>query len=447
MTHSKASVANKHSNFKVRPVSEVTVDAMYNRAIGIDVHHSVLVCCFQYTDSGQLKTLYQEFGTSHSQLQEFASWCKNQNPEILLMESTGVLWISPYEALEDIGFSQAQIALINAREVKAMTGKKTDTKDAARLARFARLGDFHASFVPSRTFRKMRLISRSLCKETEEFARAKARFVKQLNATGCRATAVFSDIYGKAANIILEALIDPEKNLAQVIQQNSSRLKKTPAQIYDALRFAIDPSQVELIRLEKQKVQSLENTVEDKLNLLREIQKPYKAIVDRLMTIPTIKEKTARILLSEITDNVESFKSIEKFCSWLGLCPGNNESAKKEKKGTHCPKGNKWVRKALVEAAQGLSLIKTSPLRKRFLAYKLRRGRNKAIFACAHMLARIIYCLLKNKIDYVDRETNILKTTRANNLAKSAREAAKDGLSCVGVAVIDNQSGEIVATG
>ena len=94
--------------------------SLHRSAIGIDVHCQVLVCCHQAYDPGSETVTEEtaEFGTSQSQLLEFAQWCHDRSPSIILMESTGVLWNSPYEALEDIGFTQDQLALVNARDVK-----------------------------------------------------------------------------------------------------------------------------------------------------------------------------------------------------------------------------------------------------------------------------------------------------------------------------------------
>lgn len=54
------------------------VKAAFTSCIGVDVHHSVLVCAFQQCDlsSSEIHTEIREFGTGASQLEEFASWCK-----------------------------------------------------------------------------------------------------------------------------------------------------------------------------------------------------------------------------------------------------------------------------------------------------------------------------------------------------------------------------------
>ena len=124
------------------------------------------------------------------------------------MESTGILWLSAYEALENIGFTNEQLALVNARDVKAVKGRKTDRADAERLTQIARFGCFKKSFVPAKVFREMRAMSRLYIKSQNDLSRSQNRLHKLLNATGCRARQVFSDLKGVAATFILEAWLD-----------------------------------------------------------------------------------------------------------------------------------------------------------------------------------------------------------------------------------------------
>ena len=135
-----------------RQLSHCTVEAAHLSAVGIDVHHDQLICCFQKLDpiAGELTSEHRSFGTTIPQLLEFAAWCRVRESSVILMESTGVLWFSPYRSLEDVGFDNDTLALVNARDVKAAVGRKTDAQDAKRLAEYARLGKFHKSFVPSR---------------------------------------------------------------------------------------------------------------------------------------------------------------------------------------------------------------------------------------------------------------------------------------------------------
>jgi transposase len=73
---------------------ETTVRAQYRSAIGIDVHLNLLVCNFQtqLDDHREIRES-REFYADRTSLDEFAQWCSEKKPEIILMESTGVLCV------------------------------------------------------------------------------------------------------------------------------------------------------------------------------------------------------------------------------------------------------------------------------------------------------------------------------------------------------------------
>ena len=220
---------------------EITVRAMHRSAIGIDVHMHVLVCTYLAQCQGHDE--HQEsrdFYTSRSGLDEFSRWCLEKAPEVILMESTGVLWLSPYEALEEVGFTGEQLALINARDAKAAAGRKTDRKDALRLALLARSGNFKKSFVPPQNFRIQRFLAREIQKNRQDIARVSNRLQKLFSATGCRASTVFSDIRGKAASAIIQAKLDGRPDLEQFVKKTKGTVRASVEAIIDALNFKMD---------------------------------------------------------------------------------------------------------------------------------------------------------------------------------------------------------------
>jgi transposase len=133
------------------------------------------------------------------------------------MVSTGVLWRSPYEALEDVGFTTQELMLVNARDVKGIIGRKTDREDAVRLAQIARMGIIKASSVPPRIFREMRLIVRRYQTLKRTTANLTNVYQKLLNAAGLRASCVFSDVRGLAATAILEAKLNDAPDFAETV--------------------------------------------------------------------------------------------------------------------------------------------------------------------------------------------------------------------------------------
>lgn len=405
---------------------EFTVRAMHRSAIGIDVHLHVLVCTYlnQRSDGKE----YQEsrdFLTSRSGLDEFALWCLEKEPEVILMESTGVLWLSPYEALEGVGFTSGQLALINARDAKAAVGRKTDRKDALRLALLARSGNFKKSFVPPSDFRTQRFLEREVQKNRQDIARVSNRLHKLLAATGCRASTVFSDIRGKAASAIIQAKIDGCPNLRQFVKENKGTVRASVDAILDALNFKIDRSLQAQVMSCRMKLWHLQQYEVETLARLQALQEPYEKLLELLQSIPLINARSAKLILAELSDDIgASFTDSEHFCSWLGLCPGDNTSAGKQKSGK-CPKGNKWIRRVLVECGNSVIRMNGGPLAERYRALKMRRGHKRAVVAVAHLLARIIFSVLKSGKPYEDRETTAYRDIVVTRAKRSLRQLKK----------------------
>ena len=232
----------KQGRLITTPTSQVVVNALYPSAVGVDVHHDLLVCAYQYLDleKSEICTELNEFRCSSPRsFADFAQWCYERTPDVILMESTGVLWRAPYESLEDVGFGAEQLALVNTRDIKAMVGRKTDRQDAIRLAEYARLGKFRKSFVPTREIRDQRLIARDFRKCKSDESRHRNRVQKTFNALGLRLSAIFSNFTGKAATAILDAWSDGVDNLKEIVEIKGGRLKAGTEAILEMLSKAI----------------------------------------------------------------------------------------------------------------------------------------------------------------------------------------------------------------
>lgn len=398
--------------------------ALYNRAIGIDVHHSLLVCAFQYANlqTQTIETQTCSFGTTASELARFTQWCRERNPEKILMESTGVLWFSPYEALEQVGFTAQELILVNARDLRSPPGRKTDTSDARNLAVHARMGTVKGSFVPAKRFREMRIVARHYSKTKGDISRAKSRYQKVLNYIGLRASSVFSDPHGKAATAILTAYCEGEENMLEVIEKHGKRLRKTPEQILDALNFAMTQemrAELEILRFQ---LDQLNSVAEQQLALLTKMQSTQRdrQMIAQLQELPAVNELAARLLYAEITDNLSSFPDADHLASWAGLCPGNNESAGKRYSG-RAPKGNKYVRSILTECSHAIGFMKYGSMKDVFQAFKERRGHRRAVIAVAHRLLKLIYAIVALGKPYVDKPTDALEAVRKRSYQKSVR--------------------------
>ena len=177
----------------------------YKRVIALDVHQAkITACAIVENDDGQQEMTKLDFGAFKRNRRALAQWALQIRPEVVVLESTGVYWKSPFAALEAVGI----IAwVVNARHVKAVPGRKTDMADAQWLATLARAGLLRGSFIPRVEFRQLRLVARQRQKLVGMLSAEKNRLYKVLVDAGIRINVLVSDIHGQSARAMVKALI------------------------------------------------------------------------------------------------------------------------------------------------------------------------------------------------------------------------------------------------
>ena len=133
-----------------------------------------------------------------------------------------------------------------------------------------------------------------------------------------------------------------------------------------------------------------------------ELMAPFDEAATRLLSIPGVGKRTAETIVAEIGVDMTRFPSPAHVASWVGLCPGNNESAGKHRSGK-APKGNEALRIAMREAACAASHTRDTYLAAQYRRFKRRMGtksEGKAIFAVAHTMIVIVWHLLADNTTY-----------------------------------------------
>ncbi|WP_395402598.1 IS110 family transposase [Pseudoduganella sp. UC29_106] len=373
------------------------LQTLYKRVIGLDVHQSQITACALIEEADGTQRIEQrQFGAFKRHRQELAAWAAALKPDEVVMESTGIYWKSPYAALEMVGI---QAKVVNARHVKNVPGRKTDVADAHWLAMLARAGLLRASFVPPTALRELRLIARQRQKLVGQLASEKNRLHKILSDGGIRLSVVVSDVFGQSARAMVKAII-VGKAPHEILDLAGRRFKASREELFDAVqgdlsrshRFVldelmrhIDEIEARIARFDARLLSELANE-QPKLKLLQ--------------TMPGIDLIGAAMLLVEIGTDMSLFNSADRLASWVGICPGNNESAGKRKTGK-AGKGNNYIRRLLCEFAHAASRTKCV-FKLKFQAMKLRRGYKRAIVAVAHKMLRTIYYILRREQPYRD---------------------------------------------
>ncbi len=396
--------------------------AVFRCVAALDVHQAKLTVCILYeNDTGEVVTEIREFGGFKRDRREMAAWVASFQPQWVVMESTGIYWKSPYAALEWHGLN---LAVVNARHVKQVPGRKTDIADAQWLAILARSGLLRGGFVPPQHFREYRLIARQLQKLTGIASGEKNRLHKLLTDAGIRLSVVVSDLYGKSAKAMILGLLNGETP-EQLLTHADPRLKATPDELREALegdlsdchRFVICELMAHIDELDARS-QRFRQSLMSQLSA-------YQPILQNLQTIPGIDELSAAMLLVEIGDDMSAFGSADKLASWAGVCPGQNESAGK-RKSTRARKGNPYVRRLLCEAANAASRTRCG-LQDKFKGLLIRRGRKRAIFAIAHKLLKTVFLLIQRGDYYRDAATDYEALTVQRNAPRWIKKLIQYG--------------------
>jgi transposase len=369
--------------------------------VALDVHQAqVTACALIEQPDGTIHIEHRQFGAFKRDRREMAEWVASLCPDEVVMESTGIYWKSPYAALEAVGI---RAKVVNARHVKNVPGRKTDISDAQWLATLARAGLLRGSFVPPAKLRQLRLIARQRQKLVSQLAAEKNRLHKVLTDCGIRLGVVVSDIHGQSARAMIKAIIAGQAP-HEVVKLASGRLKASREELFDALQGELTASHRFVLGELMDHIEELEARIARfDARLLDELQSERNMLA-LLQTIPGIDLMGAAMLLVEIGTDMEVFGSAERLASWVGICPGNNESAGKRKSG-RVRKGNPYVRRLLCEFAHAASRT-TSVFKSKFQSLVVRRGYKRAIIAIAHKILRTIFFILARREHYRDSATD-----------------------------------------
>ena len=355
--------------------------SILKRVIGLDVHQAQITACAIIEEpDGTVRVEQRQFGAFKRDRRELAKWCASFAPDEVVMESTGIYWKSPYAALEAAGILAK---VVNARHVKNVPGRKTDVGDAQWLATLARAGLLRNSFVPSSKMRELRLISRQRQKLVGILSSEKNRLHKVLTDGGIRLGVVVSDLHGQSARAMVKAIVDGQSP-HEVLKLASKRLKASREELFDALQGELTDSHRFVLDELMRHIEEIEARIGrfDK-RLLEGLASEQNALI-LLQTLPGVDLIGAAMLLVEIGTDMAAFGNADRLASWVGICPGNNESAGKRKSG-RVRKGNLYVRRLLCEFAHAASRTK-SAFKSKFEALIVRRGHKRSIVALAHKL-------------------------------------------------------------
>jgi len=371
---------------------------LYPCCAGLDVHKASVVACVLWVDAhGECRKDIRTFGTMTGNLLALADWLSERSVTHVAMESTGVYWKPVFNILE----GTFEVLLVNARHIKQVPGRKTDVKDCEWLAQLLQHGLLKGSFVPERSQRDLRDLTRHRAQLISEQTRVANRVQKVLEDANIKLGSVASDVLGVSGRLMIQAILDGRSDPAQMAELAKGRLRKKRDDLNAALEGHVTDHHRFMLRTLWDHLQHLETLVAALDARIEELMRPFEHEIARLVTIPGVQEQVAYGLIAEIGTNMDQFPTAAHLASWAGMCPGNNESAGKRKSGK-TTKGNRWLRRCLSQAAWAASRTKDTYLSAQYRQIAKRRGKKRAIIAVAHSILRIVYHLLATGTTYED---------------------------------------------
>jgi len=365
------------------------------------------------------------FGTTTPDLDVLADWLKESAVTHVAMEATGVYWIPVFQFLERKGFA---VLLVNARQIKNVSGRKTDISDCQWIQRLHSFGLLGGSFRPADPY----CVLRSYLRYRDELIAARSvqiqHMQKALLQMNIRLGTVISDISGASGLNIIGAILEGERDPLKLAGMADRRIKSSRAQIAKALVGDYRTEHLFVLQIAFKLYHTYESQIaccDEQLGaelakLPNRTDPPARALPPKdprkridsvlreqlhrtlgvdLTAIEGVGPTVALTVLTEAGPDLSAFRTEKHFSSWLGLCPDHRISGGKIL--------SRHTRRVINRLSDVLRLAATSlehsptALGGFYRRMKAKLGGPEAITATAHKLARIIYRMLKHGEEYV----------------------------------------------
>jgi transposase len=314
------------------------------------------------------------------------------------MESTAQYWKPVWMELEP----HMRLNLAQAQSNRAPQGRKSDLADAKRLLRRFVSGELFLSFVPEPQQRGWRSLTRGRVQLVQEKVMLQNQVESLLEECRIKLSSVVSDLFGASGLRILRAMAEGENDPQQLAALGDERLRCGREVLVDAVTGSLSELQRTILRQHLERIGMLNRHIEELSQACATQMKGHEEVMTRLITIPGVGACAAQEVVAEIGLTAAAFPSSQQLASWVGVCPGSQESAGENASG-HCAKGNRFLRRVLCQAAQAAVRTKDSHLQTRFRRLVVRLGYNKAIWAIAHRICIIIWNILRKGQTYIEK--------------------------------------------
>ena len=394
---------------------------------GVDVHKRVLMVVVGTAggseDAGGVFER-RRFGTTTAELIHLTAWLQERGVQEVVMESTAQYWKPVWLGLE--GHFRLQLA--QAWSNRAPRGKKADFKDAERLVRRQWAGELTLSFVPDGEQRLLRSLTRRRTQLTRQRVRIQNQVESLLEETRIKLSSVVTDLFGATGLRILTALVQGETDGVRLAGLADPRVQRSPQELAEALTGVVSDLHRKLLQQHLTQLSLVERQIEELSGWAAEALREYSAAITRLVRVPGIRVLAAQQIVAEAGPCASAFPSGARFSSWIGVCPGREESAG-ENHSSRCARGNRYLRSVLCQAAQAAVRTKDSFFQQKFRRLLPRLGYCKAIWAIARHLSVVIWKILHHGVDYTEHGLTTTPQAMKRRLQRVKKELRMLGYS------------------
>jgi transposase len=385
----------------------------------------------------------RRYGSNPENLRLLSEWLSEQQVEEVVMESTAQYWQPVWAALErywkpscqkreGAGSMSGMLHLAQAKSNRGPRGRKKDFPDAERLVKRLVAQELTLSFVPDGEQRLWRTVMRRKYQLTRNRVQLQNRLEALLEETHIKLSSLVSDLLGVSARRMLKAVADGGTDPAALAALADKKLRATQAQLCDALGACTElkPVYRRLLQMFLEELQLIEQQIGQLDQEMAALLSQHQEAVQRLAEVPGLGVDSAQQIVAEVGATAATFPSGKQLSSWVGACPGDEESA--EVSHSHrSPKGNRHMRRILNQAANAAVKAKGTIFEIVYRRLVTRLGHKQTIGAIAHRLCRVIWMILHQGIRYEERGPTVHERSKQARATRMIRELRSLGYSVV----------------
>lgn len=406
------------------------ISVMHPVCCGMDIHKSVITACLITLNAlGQPEYEIREFSTFTGALFLLKDWLLENKCPIVAMESTSVYWRPVHNILE----GHFEVVLVNARHMKNVPGRKTDTEDSKWLADLLRHGLVKKSFIPPKEVREWRDLTTLRKNFTRTLGDEKRRVHKLFETANIKISSVVTDLFGVTGRNLMDLLCKKKNKitLEDIEKCAKGSLRSKAEELLQSIQGFFEDHHSFQLKMLLKTIALYEKQIESITARLSKLMSPHRELLDRLDEVYGINTVAAQSIISHIGTTLKDFPSEHALASWCGLCPGNNESAGKRRSG-RSPVHKHPFKEIMIEVAWSAIRKNGSYYKEKYYRLKTRRGAKRAIVAVAHSILKGLYHIIKYGESFVDIGVGHFEEKKnAAKLYRLKKEAKKMGLELV----------------